>query len=267
MMKVWDSEQLKEGDSKRTLVLLALADWANEDGWCWPAMKSVAQRARCSEATARRIIQHLERRGLVEIEPHRGRNHTNRYRITMEVKEVKFGLVDPDVKPSNVCEVLAPEHGDRKPCNSDTENLANRDENLSKRALKPSTAVIPEPSRTVNKNRHENHQSAFALPDWVPEELWDDWFEWRKRNKYPVTERVKAQCVAKLEQFRNRGHPPAAVLELALERGWRGLFEPRGNENGAGNKAEQRRDANIAAASGAKAILRRMADRAADPTG
>lgn len=55
--RVWDSSPCK---GKALLALLALADWANEDGIAWPSIAKLAQRIRVSERSAQRLLAQLE---------------------------------------------------------------------------------------------------------------------------------------------------------------------------------------------------------------
>lgn len=48
-------------DLKAWAVAMALADFANDDGTCWPAVDSVASRARHSRASAFRALKELEK--------------------------------------------------------------------------------------------------------------------------------------------------------------------------------------------------------------
>lgn len=45
-----------------------LADRANKDGECWPAIPTIAREMKLSEATVRRGIRDLEKAGLVKTE-------------------------------------------------------------------------------------------------------------------------------------------------------------------------------------------------------
>jgi len=47
------------------LVLLALADQANDEGLCWPAQEKLAPKARQSVSTLRRSLRSLEKMGLL----------------------------------------------------------------------------------------------------------------------------------------------------------------------------------------------------------
>ena len=77
---VWELEDL--GPSE-TLVLLALADQANDAGVAWPAQGSLARRARQTDRNVRRMLVKLERMGLLSVE-RRSSSHgrkSNRYRL------------------------------------------------------------------------------------------------------------------------------------------------------------------------------------------
>ncbi len=43
-----------------------LADRANKDGECWPAIPSIARELRLSQSTVRRALQDLRKEGLLE---------------------------------------------------------------------------------------------------------------------------------------------------------------------------------------------------------
>ena len=61
------------------LMLLAIADHANDDGVCWPSIARLAQRARVSDRQAKYIVKHLEESGSIEVQRGVGRNHTSVY--------------------------------------------------------------------------------------------------------------------------------------------------------------------------------------------
>lgn len=63
------------------LVMIALADFADESGLSWPSVRRLAHRARVSERTARRALRNLEAIGQVTTDGGGGRA-SNRYRLT-----------------------------------------------------------------------------------------------------------------------------------------------------------------------------------------
>jgi hypothetical protein len=63
--EVW---KLTAGGSSRKAVLVALADRANDNGICWPAVNDIAKRTELSPRQVQRIIRHLQGKGFVRIE-------------------------------------------------------------------------------------------------------------------------------------------------------------------------------------------------------
>lgn len=65
MTWVWGLDELPPSE---TLVLLALADQANDEGFCWPTQETIARKARCSVRSVKRAIESLKRAELLRIE-------------------------------------------------------------------------------------------------------------------------------------------------------------------------------------------------------
>ncbi|HHJ13591.1 MAG TPA: hypothetical protein ENJ79_04335 [Gammaproteobacteria bacterium] len=69
------------------LVLLALADAADDAGVCWPGVATVAAKVGCSPRTVRRVMKRLVARTLLVAEPRYradGACSSNRYRLLLE---------------------------------------------------------------------------------------------------------------------------------------------------------------------------------------
>lgn len=64
MSLVWDETKFK---GTTLLILLCLADHANDEGICWPSYERMAKRARCNERHARRCVQNLKAEGWIEV--------------------------------------------------------------------------------------------------------------------------------------------------------------------------------------------------------
>ena len=78
MSRVWDKSGACESS---LLVLLALADRANEDGVAWPGLATVSQCARINERHTRRILRRLEETGEIYVASGAGRTHTSMYLV------------------------------------------------------------------------------------------------------------------------------------------------------------------------------------------
>lgn len=94
--RVWE-ESIQKGTN--LLMLLALADYANDQQVCWPGMEALAHHARVQERQARTLVHEIAKAGELLIlpvggvpqsnnfksrdEPGPGRYHTNNYLITI----------------------------------------------------------------------------------------------------------------------------------------------------------------------------------------
>lgn len=82
--QVWEWSNA-EGSSR--LVLLALADFCDDDGFCFPGIARVAKKCRINERTVQRCIKELEECGELVVDRQQGAKtafgHTNRFRVTL----------------------------------------------------------------------------------------------------------------------------------------------------------------------------------------
>lgn len=83
MTAVWEREDLS---STHKLVLLALADWANDEGLCWPSINRLAVKASLTTRAVQKSIRALEQVGFVRREEVTGKG--NRYWISIPANDV-----------------------------------------------------------------------------------------------------------------------------------------------------------------------------------
>lgn len=93
--------------------------------------------------------------------------------------------------------------------------------------LNPDSRPNPKPSPQKRGSRSGNGENKFEIPPWVPREQWDAWIEARKKKKKDPTVFAKELAVAKLEELRDLGHHPAAVLAQSAFHGWTDLYPPK----------------------------------------
>ena len=101
MTSVWEQSKQENG---RLLLLLALADHANDDGVCWPSILRLAQRIRRKERQTKRLVAELMESGELFRVQGVGRGNTNLYLVTVGfradelfttlVKHFEFSTVD-----------------------------------------------------------------------------------------------------------------------------------------------------------------------------
>lgn len=78
MTAAWEREDLA---ATHKLVLLALADWANDEGLCWPSINRLAIKTSMASRSVQRLIRQLEEMGFVRREETVGKG--NRYWIVI----------------------------------------------------------------------------------------------------------------------------------------------------------------------------------------
>jgi hypothetical protein len=221
MAKVWEHSQAeKEG----LLVMLALADHADDSGYCYPGIERIARKCRVSSRTVQRHLKSLCEIGELRIERGRGvtvqGGVTNRYQIT--VSESGDKLTPGDKTPPEVVTKSA-RSGDRaltyKPSVEPSEEtsgglfsdeivkeVAENERNLEK--LFPFHSLF---------NRHDINDLLKAI-DFGKH--WRAYVANRKELRKPLTERSALMILTTLAQ---RPHEACAAIEAAIEKGWTGI--------------------------------------------
>jgi hypothetical protein len=75
---IWRAPPCKGGN---LLVLLAIADNADDDGWGYPGVDLIARKSNMSKRNAQKNLRHLEEAGLIVVEEGGGRGKSNAYQI------------------------------------------------------------------------------------------------------------------------------------------------------------------------------------------
>ena len=83
MTSVWERQGITP---TQKLVLLALADWANDEGFCWPSINRLAVKSCLTSRCIQKTIRSLEDAGLIKREEVSGKG--NRYWITLPANDV-----------------------------------------------------------------------------------------------------------------------------------------------------------------------------------
>ncbi|HDH7837981.1 TPA: helix-turn-helix domain-containing protein [Raoultella ornithinolytica] len=97
---------VKVGNSLRKLVLIKLADNANDKGECWPSYQHIADQCECSKSAVRNHIDALEDMGLIKRENRIGVN--NGKGNTSNVYYLNLDVTPMPPKSTGVCHEIAP---------------------------------------------------------------------------------------------------------------------------------------------------------------
>jgi hypothetical protein len=97
-MTSWDD--VRTQSHSELLVLLALADWANDDGYCWPTVSALAAKARLSERAVQQILGRLSETSRIRRVSGGGRGRATEYQV-LTVKNPESETVNPIHRKEN----------------------------------------------------------------------------------------------------------------------------------------------------------------------
>lgn len=216
MAAVWGMDGLSRDE---LLVMLALADFADDAGMCWPAMAAIAGKARMTERGARGIVRRLEIRGVLTIEEARGRTYSNRYRLVVKPERDD---IKPEAETRNDVPVIPvkPERENIKPERDDT---------------KTGTRVPPN-HQEPSKNRQKNNPAAILAP-LLGADLAASVVEHRRRKGSPLTDHAAQLLGKRFSEWRN----PVEAAEEMIARGWQGFKPEWMNRGGSHGRADTSR--------------------------
>lgn len=95
---IWRAPPCKGGD---LLCLLAIADNADEYGYAWPSISTIARKAAMSERGAQKCLRKLEEAGLIQVKLGGGRGSSNSYQITTNGMGVTATYKNPEQSSPN----------------------------------------------------------------------------------------------------------------------------------------------------------------------
>jgi len=135
MDRVWKNSTQSGG---KLLLLLAIADFANDDGMAFPGIDTLAEKTRQSRRTVQRQLTELETDQEIAIEPGTGRSNTNTYWV--------LAGLDPNLRQKHIQHCQSLKGDNLTPFNQQIKGDIS--------GLKGDTAMTPEPLLTIKDNRH-----------------------------------------------------------------------------------------------------------------
>lgn len=186
--------------SGEKLVLLALADCANDEGRCYPGLNNLAQKTGKSRRSLIDTIHALEAAGHIsrDVRIGKGVNYTIH---PAQSEQLGLPLAGAEVAPVQKLHRCKKQHGRR-----------------AKSAPKPSRTVIS--SEAKASSQRPSKKSDFPAPSGVTDEVWSDFLESPKRRKAGMSATAYAGINNNLRELAEHGFPPGEMVALAVERGW-----------------------------------------------
>jgi hypothetical protein len=170
------------------LVLLALADWSDDQGRCWPSIAQVSAKSGVSGRTVQRMLREAEKSGLIKRTEINGKGCEYRLTPRHSVTPDKVSPVTNDAKTPDM--------------------------------VSPNTSVTTKGSEA----KASSPRAKFPPP---PNVSPDQWRAFQGQRKKRLNERSYLLLCNKLIRLAEDGWPPGDMIDLAIERGWETVFKPR----------------------------------------
>ena len=173
------------GNPARKLVLLKLADNANDDGICFPSYQYIADKCEMTRRSAISHIEYLIKMGLVSKKERKNKDGSisNLYFLHLEQGSENFAL-------------------------GGSENISPR----TSHSLEP----VNEPKKTTQKSEYEMLLEQFGISG----QLAKDFITHRKAKKAPITETVMNGF---LREANKAELSVAESVAISIERNWQGF--------------------------------------------
>jgi len=198
--------------------MLAIADCANDDGYAYPSMATIAKKCRMSVRTVIRTVQELECNEWLKVNRKSIDSRWNSYQIASDkLSRDKLARVNDDQEQVT--------NGEREREKKES-NKERKEREKTEPSIEPSI-VVEDAVFTLT-----GEQNGFSLPEWIPRKQWDEYMLIRKQRKYPLTNHAKRCLVGKLDDLRKINIDISVALDEATVSAWKSVYAPKRNGNG-----------------------------------
>lgn len=174
---VWAMSKSRNG---ARLVMLAIADRADDNGLAWPSVEDIADRTRLTPRAVRKCTKELVELGELKVENGGGRHRSNRYLVVP-----KPGTLDrvTDGKPGTLDRVSSEEtlNSATETLNSEHETLNSATGNPVQSSPEPPLEPPTEPSENPPARRREPSPAEALLDKW-----WDQYGHTTAQGKHSI---------------------------------------------------------------------------------
>ncbi|MEX3025416.1 helix-turn-helix domain-containing protein [Proteus sp. STS61-E] len=242
---VWDACAVSGVKGTKLMIMVRLADYSSDEGIAYPSVETISRQIGAGISTIRNACNELERDGwLVKKQRRNGnRNASNLYFLNVDKLE-KIAL-EENAKLRKQREKLSNSHRpDSDRSDSDrTENDKNIRFDPPESGVQggfhpPESGGDPQVNSKHDPQVNSKHDPQELLegkksknkfdpklskPSNVSDEVWQDWINFRKEIKKPLTETMCKQQAKKLSLCTDAN----AVICNSIANGWQGLFPER----------------------------------------
>ena len=222
MSQVWNMEI---DDSTTKLTLMALADFSDDEGYCYPSYEVLAKKISKSKRTAIRAVEKLTELGFLQKEKRElkdGTSSANLYKILSENDRVTQTHPRVTNEKERVTSMTLPSDIDdtprvtsMTPCSDKGVTPINITTNrtVSRTIKKPS--INPLPPKDV------------SLPDFIDPTLWQEYLAYKKERREKLSSKGIEMKFSEWAKWDAEGIDVNECLREAMRNEWQGVFKPK----------------------------------------
>ena len=222
MSQVWDMEI---EDSTTKLTLMALADFSDDEGYCYPSYEVLAKKISKSKRTAIRAVEKLTELGFLQKEKRKlkdGTSSANLYKILSENDRVTQTHPRVTNEKERVTSMTLP---------SDTYDTP-RVTSMSPCSDKGVTPINITTNRTVSRTIKEPSinplpPKGVSLPDFIDPNLWQEYLTYKKERREKLSSKGIEMKFSEWAKWANEGIDVNACIREAMANEWQGVFKPK----------------------------------------
>ena len=222
MSQVWNMEI---DDSTAKLTLMALADFSDDEGYCYPSYEVLAKKISKSKRTAIRAVEKLTELGFLQKEKRElndGTSRTNLYKIVSEKERVTQTPPMMTNEKERVTSMTLPSDTD------DTRVVTN----VSLHSDKGVTPINITTNRTVSRTIKEPSKNPLppkgvSLPDFIDPNLWQEYLAYKKERREKLSSKGLQMKFSEWAKWDAEGIDVNACIREAMANEWQGVFKPK----------------------------------------
>lgn len=222
MSQVWNMEI---DDSTAKLTLMALADFSDDEGYCYPSYEVLAKKISKSKRTAIRAVEKLTELGFLQKEKRKlkdGTSSANLYKILSENDRVTQTHPRVTNEKERVTSMTLP---------SDTYDTP-RVTSMSLGSDKGVTPINITTNRTVSRTIKEPSinplpPKGVSLPDFIDPNLWQEYLTYKKERREKLSSKGIEMKFSEWAKWANEGIDVNACIREAMANEWQGVFKPK----------------------------------------
>lgn len=226
MSQVWNMEI---DDSTTKLTLMALADFSDDEGYCYPSYEVLAKKISKSKRTAIRAVEKLTELGFLQKEKRElkdGTSSANLYKILSEKDRVTQTHPRVTNEKERVTSMTLP---------SDTDDTP-RVTSMTPCSDKGVTPINITTNRTVSRTIKEPSinplpPKGVSLPDFIDPNLWQKYLAYKKERREKLSTEGIEMKFSEWAKWASEGIDVNACIREAMRNEWQGVFKPKPSYN------------------------------------